>query len=1725
MTANDDADADGSPNRLQNFPEFAGPIFFAGGDLEVTYSVPSDPDFSAYPLFVEFYLADADGEEGFQLLGQDSYDEVDFSSSFKTMIIPSAGVLPGDRVVATATDSEGNTSEFSAGVLVDNTTFPFLVTNTNDAGPGSLRQAILNSNAEPSLDTITFAIGDGSQTIQPLSPLPAISDPAIVDGTTQPGFFGIPLVEIDGADAGADASGLRVQANGSLIHGLAISQFFGNGIQITGSSNRVIDNRIEDNARAGVAVLDGSGNSIRRNSIVENGGLGIDLAETGVTGNDVFDEDTGPNGRQNFPLLSTAKFGGSSVVSGKLVNKPRTSYTVDFYANTSADSSDYGEGQRHLGSLEVTTNALGEASFGTSLSAPTSPGEFITATATGPEGTSEFSLAVVATTNQPPLVAPNGLSFTTVEEDGFGFPITEATENQLIQLVGNFTDNDLADSLVLTIDWGDGTSSVVVPRQAQRVFAALHQYADDGMYTASVIAEDGTDASQPASIDIVVVNSPPVLDRVTLALVDAAGNPVVEINERETVRIVGAFTEESPADTHIAMIDWGDGVQQSIPLNAGARTFDLSHEFRDDRAPLPTKIRFKLLDDDGGSDSAMFQLLVNNVAPMVSIVAPAGPYVEGAGINLLAEVVDGAGDRFDYRWTITRNGVPFDDGSDEHFALLPKDEGAYEVSLEVTDDEGESGTAVPVLLVVGNAGPVISAEDLVTTDINGTVTSEFEEGDTVLLEGLFADLGILDGHTLDIDWGDGSPADQLTLRPGLFEFSARHRYVDDPTNPTDTYAITVTVTDTDFSSTMATKVIATSNVDPKPTIMEDMETGSTPGTIRLVGTVADPGTEDTFTFAWTIDPAPSDPGLVLNTDKLSFTPVANEIYQATLTVMDDDGGRGTAETTIVSGTDLADQISVTAMSPTELQVEVVTGGTTTMNTAPVGMPIIVNAFGSNDTIEVSPSVDTPVIANGGPGNDTIRGGAGNDTLIGFEGDDMLAARLGNDEYFLVPGSTKELMENANEGIDRINFSFAASGIALDLAKDAGEEQVVDGTNLVRLFGEFENVMGSDFGDSFDGNELANEIDGGMGNDTLDGGAGGAADTLAGGSGQDSIRGGDGDNLLDGGEDADTIEGGAGKSSIAGGDGADRIFGGSGNETISGDEDNDTVNGGDGDDVIAGGAGMDSIEGDDGEDKIFGGDDGDELMGGAGNDTIEGENGDDMLFGGDDLDSLTGGDGGDTIRGDAGNDTLVGDDGDDLIFGGDDVDSLMGGDGNDSLQGETGNDTVVGDDGDDLIFGGDDVDSLTGGDGKDTIHGDSGNDTVVGGDGNDLIFGGDDVDSVMGGDGNDTIEGGAGQDTVVGDNGNDLIFGGDDVDSLSGGDGDDTLRGETGEDTLAGDGGDDLIFGGNDVDSLAGGDGDDTIHGDMGSDTIVGDGGDDLIFGGDDVDSLTGGDGDDTIEGDLGNDTLVGGDGNDLIFGGDDVDSLTGGDGDDTVNGGSNRDTVLGDDGDDLIFGGDDVDSLGGGDGNDTIHGDMGGDTVVGDGGDDLIFGGDDVDSLTGGDGNDTIYGDMGSDTVVGDGGDDLIFGGHDVDSLGGGDGNDTIRGDMGSDTVVGDGGNDLIFGGDDVDSLLGGDGDDTVHGDAGSDTVVGDDGDDLIFGGGGVDSLVGGVGNDVIEGDQGDDTLLGDDGDDVIVGGLGDDSVRGGPGNDAVRWKWERPPVWRSRQRYDHERNRSCRVY
>ena len=197
-------------------------------------------------------------------------------------------------------------------------------------------------------------------------------------------------VSATGGNLGNGGNGILFNANPSNVQIGGVEP---------GAGNTIMFNRGD-----GVQISSGTGNSVRGNSIFANGStpfhLGIDLGPDGVTPNDAGDADTGANDLQNFPVLTSAMRGtNNATLGGTLNSTPSTSFVVDFFSSSSAHASGFGEGASYLGSATVTTDANGNAPIAFTSAAPVAAGSVFTATATGPNGTSEFSQAITSPVN------------------------------------------------------------------------------------------------------------------------------------------------------------------------------------------------------------------------------------------------------------------------------------------------------------------------------------------------------------------------------------------------------------------------------------------------------------------------------------------------------------------------------------------------------------------------------------------------------------------------------------------------------------------------------------------------------------------------------------------------------------------------------------------------------------------------------------------------------------------------------------------------------------------------------------------------------------------------------------------------------------------------------------------------------------------------------------------------------------------------------------------------------------------------------------------------------------------------------------------------------------------------------------------------------------------------------------------------------------------------------
>ena len=110
-----------------------------------------------------------------------------------------------------------------------------IVTNVNDSGPGSLRNAIDLTNAVNGSPTIYFEIpGDDFHVISPITPLPAVTNGAILDASLQEGYDGTPRVILSGDQLGPGDHGLVLAGEKALVKGFAFVDFGGFGVVAAG---------------------------------------------------------------------------------------------------------------------------------------------------------------------------------------------------------------------------------------------------------------------------------------------------------------------------------------------------------------------------------------------------------------------------------------------------------------------------------------------------------------------------------------------------------------------------------------------------------------------------------------------------------------------------------------------------------------------------------------------------------------------------------------------------------------------------------------------------------------------------------------------------------------------------------------------------------------------------------------------------------------------------------------------------------------------------------------------------------------------------------------------------------------------------------------------------------------------------------------------------------------------------------------------------------------------------------------------------------------------------------------------------------------------------------------------------------------------------------------------------------------------------------------------------
>jgi streptogramin lyase len=739
--------------------------------------------------------------------------------------------------------------------------------------------------------TGTVALGNGANGVEILGAINNIIGGTtagagnLISGNQQNGVYIVNAVNNFGFTG--PSTGNVVQGNyiGTDVSGTVVLGNTGDGVLISGvSQNNTIGgtaagagNIVAFNGGAGVAVGSSAsdsttvGNSIRGNSIYSNTGLGIDLGNDGVTLNTPGGPHVGPNNFQNFPVLVSVRPGATSTeITGSLNSLVSATFALDFYANSTADPSGYGQGQQYLGSGTVTTDVNGLGNFDITLNTAVPLGVFISATATDPSGnTSEFAKDIQP--NTPPTAGIANAPATGL----VGIPIP---------LVANVTDPNPQRTFSFAWSVSLNASPYTLPPDVsttEQTFIFTPQ--QTGSYQVSLVVTDNLGAVSPTATATIAVGS--------------AVSPAVQItapisSPTGQFLTLTSTVSEPTSGVSISNYAWSvtkDGSPYTLP--PGTVTTAPSFTF----APTPAGnyvVSLTATDSLSRSGSASADILVFDSTPAALILVAPGPTaVEGTPITLTNQVTSPAlTGPLTYNWIITKNGNPFTSETDTigTFTFVPTEEGTYGVSLTVSNGT-QIGTAVPITLTITNATPVVTISNVPQSDQSGTAIT-------------------LQGSASDADPkvpGSGS-TDPYVLTWTAFATSGQA--IPLGSGPTFSFVpmgagvIDVTLTATDeaglaTSTTAAipiTQVIRTVTITPPSSPQE-----GTP--FSWTAAVSPPGSGITFTYNWTV----TDPngnthtfttGPTGSTSTLTYStpPIVPGTYQVSVTVSGSDGSTGTA---------------------------------------------------------------------------------------------------------------------------------------------------------------------------------------------------------------------------------------------------------------------------------------------------------------------------------------------------------------------------------------------------------------------------------------------------------------------------------------------------------------------------------------------------------------------------------------------------------------------------------------------------------------------------------------------------------------------------------------------------------------------------------------------------------------------------------------------------------------
>jgi PKD repeat protein len=374
---------------------------------------------------------------------------------------------------------------------------------------------------------------------------------------------------------------------------------------------------------------------------------------------------------------------------------------------------------------------------------------------------------------------------------------------------------------------------------------------DEGEYTIGLQATDRTGRVATDTTTVSVSNVAPIvsIDETMFA------------NEAEEISFLASASDPGH-DVLLYEWDFGDGSVRVLDTLSPKHTYLDNGDYT---------VRLRVRDNDDGLTEASMIVHVMNLPPIVD-AGPDRVTNEGDLVAFSGSATDPAGnlDKLTYAWDLNYDGSTFTfDALGPNASIVYADGPvAIVAALLVRDDDGGQ-TIDTVNVTVGNVAPKITS---VTN--NGPVG----EGAPVTLQVSASDVG-KDTLTYAFDWNND----------GSFEAENQPASVSRTWYNQGNYKIGLRVSDDDGGQVFTTTTVSIFNVPPTAVASGPSGARFEGSTVSFNGNgSSDPGTSDVLTYTWSFGD-----GSIASGINVTHIYADNNVYSATLTVMDDSGDSDT----------------------------------------------------------------------------------------------------------------------------------------------------------------------------------------------------------------------------------------------------------------------------------------------------------------------------------------------------------------------------------------------------------------------------------------------------------------------------------------------------------------------------------------------------------------------------------------------------------------------------------------------------------------------------------------------------------------------------------------------------------------------------------------------------------------------------------------------------------------